>query len=112
MADLIPSVDKWRREEFLHARAIQTAACKAAWEKAGSPSNQIIVDVGDKIICDQCGADVGTDFVRIVDFGRRLACELCFEKHYAKAKVFFRIMRKDGTLGAYVSSHGKDEEYE
>lgn len=99
---IIPSVDFWEREEFLAARKEQLAFAKKNSSKA-----VIFIDTGDDVICDTCNAEILDQMINLVEFGRRVNCDACYQKYYAKEPVKYRTLRADGGLGQYVTVEEK-----
>lgn len=87
----IPSTAFWLRSEFLRARALQTETAK---RDAGP--DDIVIDCGDDVICDNCNADIPDDpeLINVVEFGRRVVCDPCFQRLYARDEVTYRTIHE------------------
>lgn len=96
---LVPSIDTWMRRDFLAARAAQMDAQKAADAKAGVKGVHYM-DGGDDVVCDGCNAEIDTEVIIMVNWGRRVACLDCFNKWHRGDRITFREIREDGSLGA------------
>lgn len=75
----IPEHELWTRTEFLDARKRQTEAFK------NQPREEfwgevIVVDAGEEIICDTCNDLIETPYVHLVDYGKRVNCDRCYER--------------------------------
>ena len=100
----IPSKDTWTREEFIEARRRQLLADKRNNAAARFGLKVTYVDMGDKILCDSCGAEITTKLINLVEYGRRVACTKCFNKSYASEPIKYRRLTTRGTLGEEVTN--------
>ncbi len=101
---LIPSIDFWFRQEFLDARDKQMAAQIMA-DMANPPTETVhYIDGGDDVVCDNCNSDIPDDgeLLNLVEFGRRVVCDKCYQRWYASEDVTYRVLNPDGTLGHEV----------
>lgn len=98
--DEIPSVDVWNRKEFCDARKIQLEQEEEPIKLGGKEFEQIILKPDyDEIICDYCNAEVNSEDIRLVNFGRAVACEDCFKRVFATEPRSYRPLYEDGSLG-------------
>lgn len=55
-------------------------------------ATHIILDPGNDILCDSCNVTIETVMVRLVEFGRRTACEKCYAQHYADEPTTWKMV--------------------
>lgn len=104
MSVRIPSVDFWTRKEFLEARKAQMASEQNMRPPGWEDAELIIVDAGDDVICDGCGAEIpdNAELINLVEFGKRVQCDGCYQRWYASQPVKYRRLNLDGSLGPYI----------
>ena len=95
---IIPSIDSWDRYRFVLARQAQYEASLKL-----KKSNEIIVEPGAEVICDVCSDFILDPTVLLVEFGTRAACQKCFDKYYLGARIRYRELNDDGSLGKYIA---------
>ena len=100
-SQLIPNKAFWGRAEFLQARQLQY---EAAIKRPTEPG-EYIMEPDEDVICDWCNALIEDPMINLVDFGSRAVCDVCYQKHYAKEPMKYRVMNPDGTLGNIVQSN-------
>jgi hypothetical protein len=104
----IPSKSVWLRSEFVRARRLQLEA--ADRNKFSAPFHtamdrnfeKIVIEPGESILCDDCGDEIEQDHIHVVAFGRRVACDQCFDKRWAEEPLRWRAIMPDGSLGGYL----------
>lgn len=102
--DLVPSQCTWGLEEFIHARYKQFEAAK---DQPPHPLEEvfdtlIVIQPDDEVACDSCNSTIATPQIHMVEFGRRVVCEKCWQAWYQTKKITFRRLKADGSLGEYV----------
>lgn len=105
----IPSTDLWSREEFLSARNKQAEAARnqelhPLGKLVGKKVELIVIDMGNKVVCDSCNVEIVTKHIRLVAYGRRAVCDDCFTAWYADEPLTFRELMPNGTLSSLVTS--------
>lgn len=77
-------------------------------ELSKNPS-EIIIESGDDILCDNCNDAIDTPFIHLVEFGRRVVCQACWESWYKAEAVVYRHLNADGTLGNIIRSENEQD---
>ena len=95
---MIPSVDKWLRSEFCRARKAQMDSQKQMDLSGGVKAHYMETDFNE-VRCDMCNTLIEDYIIRLVEFGRRVACGDCYERLYKNDPIQWRELNTDGTLG-------------
>lgn len=98
---MIPSTDVWPRIEFCYARKRQMDSQKVIDKGAGIDATYVEHGI-DIIYCDTCNATINDAVIRLVEFGRRVACKPCYNRLYASEPMRWRELNEDGTLGTII----------
>lgn len=89
----IPSKAFWDWKEFVASRFAQHVAAKKHLEANPNPA-MILVEPDFDVLCDFCAVDIPNDgqLVNLVDYGRRVVCDGCYQKHYAKEEIVYKTI--------------------
>lgn len=95
----VPNTDCWPRHEFLESRKKQLEAAHKSHPLEKRGCERIILDTGADIFCDFCDETITTQYVNLVDYGHRVACNECYQRHYRNEPLKYRRLNPDGSLG-------------
>jgi hypothetical protein len=91
---LVPKIAFWKYQEFIDARWAQYQA------SLRNPSHDRYAIPPDGIFCDYCNFKIPNngELINVVDFGRIVVCDPCYQRRWATERVTYKKMNPDGSL--------------
>ncbi len=89
---LIPKVSFWTYDEFVDARWAQ-------YQASLGTAHPVVIPP-DGVFCDACNFKIpkNGELLNVVDFGRLVVCDACFQRRWARERITYKKMNPDGSL--------------